>query len=100
LSSWEEKYCKLAFGALTILITPAVTGEIRSNAEMRKLMDNKIVAQNGECAICHEKFTDYSDIAPDHINPRGMGGAWQDDHPENIQAVHWWCNGEKRSNRG
>jgi hypothetical protein len=28
-----------------------------------------------------------------------MGGAWQDDHPENIQAVHWWCNGEKRSTR-
>ena len=73
--------------------------EIRSNAEMRKLMDNKIVAQNGECAICHEKFTDYSDIVPDHINPRGMGGAWRDDHPANIQAVHWWCNGEKGSSR-
>jgi hypothetical protein len=38
-------------------------------------------------------------ISPDHINPKGMGGAWQDDHPENIQAVHWWCNGEKGSSR-
>jgi hypothetical protein len=28
-----------------------------------------------------------------------MGGAWRDDHPENIQAVHWWCNVEKGSNR-
>jgi hypothetical protein len=28
-----------------------------------------------------------------------MGGAWRDDHPENIQAVHWWCNSEKGSNR-
>ena len=55
----------------------------------------KIVAQNGECALCNEKFSNYSDIVPDHINPRGMGGAWRDDHPENIQAVHWWCN-EKR----
>ena len=73
--------------------------EIRSNAEMRKLLDKKIVAQNGDCAICNEKFTDCSDIVPDHINPRGMGGAWRDDHPDNIQAVHWWCNGEKGSSR-
>ena len=48
--------------------------EIRSNAEMRKLLDKKIVAQRGECGICNEKFTDYSDIVPDHISPRGMGG--------------------------
>jgi hypothetical protein len=74
--------------------------EIRSNAEMRKLMDKKTAAQNGECAICKERFTNYNDIVPDHINPRGMGGAWRDDQPENIQAVHWWCNGEKRSTRG
>jgi hypothetical protein len=25
---------------------------------------------------------------PDHISPRGMGGVWRDDHPDNIQAVH------------
>ena len=35
---------------------------------------------------------------PDHINPRG--GAWRDDHRDNIQAVHWWCNGKKGSSRG
>jgi hypothetical protein len=29
-----------------------------------------------------------------------MGGAWRDDHPDNIQAVQWWCNGEKGSSRG
>jgi hypothetical protein len=73
--------------------------EIRSNAEMRKLMDRKIAAQNGICALCKELFTDYGDIVPDHISPRGMGGAWRDDHPDNIQAVHWWCNGEKGSSR-
>jgi hypothetical protein len=73
--------------------------ELRSNGEMRKLLDKKIVAQNGECGIGHEQFTDYGDIVPDHINPRGMGGAWRDDHPDNIQAVHWWCNGEKGSTR-
>ena len=60
--------------------------EIRSNGEMRKLMDRKIAAQNGICPLCKERFTDYGDIVPDHINPRGMGGAWRDDHPDNIQA--------------
>ena len=73
--------------------------ELRSNGEMRKLLDRKIAAQNGICALCKERFTDYADVVPDHINPRGMGGAWRDDHPENIQAVHWWCNGEKGSCR-
>jgi hypothetical protein len=74
--------------------------ELRSNAEMRKLLNRKIVEQNKVCAICRAAFTDYSDIVPDHICPRGMGGAWRDDHPDNIQAVHWWCNGEKGSTRG
>jgi len=35
--------------------------ELRSNGEMRKLLDRKIVAQNGKCGICEERFTDYSD---------------------------------------
>ena len=74
--------------------------EICSNAEMRKLLDKTTVVQDGDCAICNEKFTDYGNIVPDHIDPRGMGAAWRDDHPGNIQAVHWWCNGEKVSTRG
>jgi len=69
--------------------------ELRSNDEMRKILDQKIVAQKGICALCNEKLTDYGDVVPDHIHPRGMNGAWRDDHPDNIQAVHWWCNGEK-----
>ena len=73
--------------------------ELRSNAEMRKLLNRKIVAQSKTCGICRNAFTDYNDIVPDHIDPRGMGGAWRDDHADNIQAVHWWCNGEKGSNR-
>jgi len=55
--------------------------EIRSNAEMRNLMDRKIVSQNGICPLCNERFSNYGDIVPDHISPRGMGGAWRDDHP-------------------
>jgi len=73
--------------------------ELRSNAEMRKLLNRKVVEQRRECAIGHSPFTDYNDIVPDHIDPRGMGGARRDDHPDNIQAVHWWCNGEQGSSR-
>ena len=73
--------------------------ELRSAGEMRKLLDRKIVEQNRMCAICHIEFTDYTDIVPDHKNPKGMGGAWRDDHPDNIQATHWWCNKEKGSTR-
>ena len=85
--------------ASTIRITPRGYRELRSNGEMRKLLNRKIAAQNGICGICKEKFTDCSDVVPDHISPRGMGGAWRDDHPDNFQAVHWWCNGEKGSTR-
>jgi hypothetical protein len=66
---------------------------------MRKLLNRKIVEQGRECAIGHAEFTDYNDIVPDHKNPKGMGGAWRDDHPGNIQATDWWCNGEKGSTR-
>jgi hypothetical protein len=73
--------------------------ELRSPAEMRKLLNRKIAEQDGKCAICHKEFVEYSDIVPDHRHPKGMGGAWRDDHPENIQAAHWWCNDEKGSSR-
>jgi len=71
--------------------------ELRSAAEMRKLMNRKIVEQDRKCGICHIEFTDYYDVVPDHIDSKGMGGAWRDDHPDNIQAAHWWCNLERGS---
>jgi hypothetical protein len=58
--------------------------ELRSPGEMKKLMNRKIAEQGGKCALCHESFTDYSDIVPEHRNPKGMGGAARDDHPDNI----------------
>ena len=73
--------------------------ELRSRAEMRKLLNRKIVEQEGKCAFCHKEFADCSDVVPDHRHPKGMGGARRDDHPDNIQAVHWWCNSEKGSSR-
>jgi hypothetical protein len=71
--------------------------EIRSNPEMRKLLDKKIVAQNGDCAICNEKFTDYGDVVPDHINPRGMGGAWRNDHPDDGRQLKVPTNDKQNS---
>ncbi len=38
--------------------------ELRSPAEMRKLLNRKIVEQNGICPICQEEFSDYGDIVP------------------------------------
>jgi len=73
--------------------------ELRSPAEMRKLLNRKIAQQDRKCAICHQEFTDYGDVVPDHIEPKGMGGARRDDHPENIQAAHRWCNSAKGSTR-
>jgi hypothetical protein len=73
--------------------------QLRSSAEMKKLLNRKIAEQNGICPICDEAFTDYSDVVPDYKEPKGMGGAWRDDHPDNIQAAHWWCNEEKGSTR-
>ncbi len=51
-------------------------------------MNRKIVEQNRKCTLCEETFSNYDDIVPDHISPKGMGGAWRDDHPDNIRAVH------------
>ena len=73
--------------------------EVRSPAEMRKLLNRKISEQGGRCGICHEPFTDCSEIFPDHIEPRGLGGARRDDHSDNIQAVHRRCNLHKGSRR-
>jgi hypothetical protein len=66
---------------------------------MRNLLNRKIVEQNMICAICLEEFTDYNDVVPDHKDPKGMGGAWRDDHPDNIQATHWWVQFGKRINQ-
>ena len=73
--------------------------ELRSPAEMKRLLNRKIVSQNGKCGICKRSFSDYSEIVPDHIHPRGLGGGKRDDHPDNIQAVHRSCNFNKGSRR-
>jgi 5-methylcytosine-specific restriction endonuclease McrA len=73
--------------------------EYRSPAAMRRLLRQKLREQNLRCTICGRKFRSFDDAVPDHIEPRGMGGAWRDDHPDNIQAVHRGCNLRKGSKR-
>jgi len=38
--------------------------ELRSPAEIRKLLNRKIAEQGERCAICDKKFVDYGDIVP------------------------------------
>lgn len=73
--------------------------ERRSRSAMRRLLDKKITAQHRICPLCEKPMDDYREIAPDHIEPRGMGGSRRDDHPDNIQATHSLCNLEKGSRR-
>ena len=73
--------------------------ELRSAAEMRKLLARKIIEQDMKCGICSEPFNDCTDIVPDHIRSKGMGSSRRDDHPDNIQAAHRRCNLGKGSKR-
>ena len=46
--------------------------ELRSNAEMRKLLNRKIVEQGRECALCHGEFTNYNDIVGNSASLEGV----------------------------
>ena len=46
------------FGELKSRITRGGYRELRSPAEICKLLDRRIVDQDRRCAICHEEFTD------------------------------------------
>jgi hypothetical protein len=69
--------------------------KLRSPAEMRKLLNRKIVEQNKMCALCHIEFMDCTDIVPDRRNPNGWEAHGATTTPDNIQATRWWCNEEK-----
>lgn len=74
--------------------------ERRNKTAMTHLLITKVREQEGMCAICNQPMETFENIAPDHKDPRGSGGQWRDDHPENIQAVHHYpCNLSKGSRR-
>jgi|SRR5271166_573572 len=89
----------LAFSASKIHITPGAIANSDHQQRCGSYLIERLPSKKGKCAICRTTFTDYSEIVPDHIEPKGMGGAWRDDHPENIQAVHRRCNLQKGSKR-
>lgn len=73
--------------------------ELRSPAALRDLTLRKVSEQGGKCYVCGEEFKEVGEITTEHIEPRGMGAAWRDDHESNIAASHFLCNREKGSQR-
>lgn len=71
----------------------------RSKSAMRQLLLKKVSEQENLCYLCGRPFVDIRDVDPDHKDPRGNGGAFRDDHEDNIGAAHKWCNSEKGSKR-
>jgi hypothetical protein len=66
---------------------------------MKRLLIQKIKIQHGLCFYCHKEFDDFSGVVPEHVEPKGSGGARHDDHPNNIVASCVPCNQEKGSKR-
>lgn len=70
-----------------------------SKGRMAQLLMDKVVEQDRKCLICHETFDDMREVTPNHNEPSSMGGAWRDDSPDNISAVHGRCNTDLGSRR-
>jgi hypothetical protein len=60
----KPKLIRLGVQRVEDLHHPRGYRELRSPAEMRKLLNRKVRQQAGICAICHEEFTDYNDVVP------------------------------------
>jgi hypothetical protein len=65
--------------------------------ELKRRKDQKIHEQGGCCYLCGEKFENYRDVEACHKRSKGMGGAFHDDHIDNLFAGHRWCNREQGS---
>ena len=76
--------------------------EICSKPELRRRKHKMMASgQYDDCYYCHEtlKTSEYSDIELAHKEPKGMGGARHDDHPDNLALAHRVCNRENGSKR-
>jgi len=71
--------------------------EKRNTPALREVTLAKLKEQGGICALCLKPIEDVREATGDHIEIRGLGGAWRDDHPSNIQAAHALCNQERGS---
>lgn len=70
-----------------------------SKSAMGKVLLKKVSEQDGKCADCGNEFEDMREVTPDHIKPRGLGGARRDDRESNIRALCGPCNTKKGSKR-
>ena len=87
------------FRESTIRITQE---DIENSGNLRKCggsSTTRLLNRTEKCAICHEEFTDYGGVVPDHEDPKGMGGAWRDDHPDKHSGYSLVVHSEKGSTR-
>jgi hypothetical protein len=63
-----------------------------SHSRMVELLNQKVLEQDRLCCICNQRMEDLREVGPQHKEPSSMGGAWRDDHPDNIGAAHNACN--------
>lgn len=73
--------------------------ELCATAELTRRLKLKMREQKNICGICGKPIEDFREASLDHIEPKGMGGAFRDDHIDNLQAAHKSCNFEKGSKR-
>ena len=95
----QKKHRELAVERIIDPHHPRGYREVCSEAELRRRKNLLILQADGEpiCHLCCEGFSRYSEIELEHIEPKGMGGAWRDDHMDNLALAHRSCNREKGS---
>lgn len=101
-SVYKSKWIQVRPGVRKIADEHAPTWRWKlSKAEVQRVILWNLNQNGCTCGICGGPITDMSDVAPDHIDPKGMGGAKADDgeNGSNLQPAHRDCNGEKGSKR-
>jgi hypothetical protein len=75
----RHKEHRLRFGVQRIEDSHHPRGyrELRSPAEMRRLLNRKIAEQGGRCAICHKEFAEYSSTATSSLTI-GIPKEWEE----------------------
>lgn len=72
--------------------------EKRSADQLRRIK-NQLLLAGAKCLYCASPWTDYRDVEVAHKEPKGMGGARRDDHPDNLGLAHRACNWKNGSRR-
>lgn len=70
-SIWNRRKAGVGVERIEDQYHPRGYREVRSAAEMKKLLARKIIEQGLKCGICNQPFTDYEDIVPDRFGTCG-----------------------------